>query len=723
VGISSPAEFHQAPVVTSFYPNYTRLTFWPFSGIEIQAEYWSFDSNCISGRFTISNHNVIKEKFTFEWAGLLSPLDEGEGLTVSVIEKIPALQGKTGNLCPVCLFGAKAIPARGPFPALAFDLELVPGSIRQLTWAMASLTEVEASFKAASQALSHRWDAEIARIEMVNASQLVEIETGDQDWDAALAFAQKAAFGLFQSRSEFLAHSSFVLARQPDDGYSRRGDGSDYSHLWDGQTGLDTYYLASLVLPGGSGLAEGLLRNFLSTQNEAGEVDWKPGLSGKTSRRLAQPILATLALEIDALRPDHSWLAEIYPGLLSFFKSWFTPAHDRDQDAYPEWDHPLQTGLEDNPLYDRWSPTSQGIEIQSLECPALAALLYREAASLEQIASQIGATEDVTWLQEKAAALRAQVEESWNAADGIYHYRDFLTHRTSDGNTLYRLQGSSSSTLRRSFKTPQRLILHVTKSSESTRAISVRITGITAEGEITEEFPPRRWTWLRSHGSSSSQNAFLSVARIDCNGLDAEDAVTISRADYLQEDISLLLPLWAGLPDAERAAAIVHACLEGRFLHEYGLPDYLFDEDTGVPPEMERVSALWNQFIGEGLLRYGFRSQAVALVTRLMEAILPPLCSDGEFRQNYQADTGQPLGERNHLYGLPPLGLFLQAAGIRRLGKDCVITQDFNGFPWPITVKYQGMTVSCRSDGTAITFSNGETVQVTTPGLHRIQLE
>ncbi len=327
-----------------------------------------------------------------------------------------------------------------------------------------------ASFEAARLALTHHWDAEIARIELQNAAQMVEIETGDQDWDAALAFAQKAAFGLFHSRSEYLAHPSFVLARQPDDGYSRRGDGSDYSHLWDGQTGLDAYYLASLVLPGGSGLAEGLLHNFLSTQNAAGEIDWKPGLSGKISHRLAQPILATLALEIDPYCGNHSWLSEIYPALLSFFKNWFTPAHDRDQDSYPEWDHPLQTGLEDNPLYDRWSPSSQGIEIQSLECPGLGALLYREAASLEKIAHQIGADDDLPWLQEKAAGLRAQVEASWNEADASYHYRDFLTHRTSDGNTLYRLQGSSSSTLRRTFKTPQRLILHLAKSSETTRA-------------------------------------------------------------------------------------------------------------------------------------------------------------------------------------------------------------------------------------------------------------
>ncbi|HEX7568721.1 MAG TPA: hypothetical protein VF355_09160 [Anaerolineaceae bacterium] len=723
IGVSSPLEFHKPPDVMNFYPNYLRLSFWPFPGIEVQDEYWVPVSNSVAGRFTIHNHNVIKDKFSFEWAGVLSPLDEGEGMSLVSVEKNQTLQGKTGSLYPVCVFNTKSIPAQGPFPALKFDLELFPGNTRQLTWAMATLSDPAASFQAARQVLGRCWDAEIARIELQNTNQMLEIFTGDEDWDAVFAFTQKAAYSLFHSQNTHLSSPSLVLSRQPDDGYSPRGDGSDYSFLWNGQTGLDSYYLSSLILPGGANLAEGLLRNFLAAQKEDGEVEWKPSLSGKLTNHMAQPILAALALEIDQTRSDHSWLTEIFPPLLKFFKAWFSPQHDRDQDAYPEWDHPLQTGLEDNPLYDRWSPSAQGLEIQSLECPSLAALLYREAYSLEQIALRIDSAEEIPWLQEKAGQLRQQVESCWNTTEGIYNYRDYNTHRSSDGSILYRLQGSTASTLRCSFKTPQRLILHITKSNETTRSLTVQVTGLTPEGEITEEFPPRRWAWLRDHGSSSSQNAFLTILRVESAGAEEEDLLTIGRVDYMQEDISLLLPLWAGLPDSERAASLVKDCLETRFLHFYGLPDYQFDPGTDSLADIQRVSPIWNQLIGEGLIRYGFRSLAVDLVTRLMDAIVPVLCSEGEFRQNYHPDSGQPLGERNHLRGLPPLGLFLQAAGIRWIGKEFVILQDFNGFPWPVTVKYQGMIVTCLADQTTITFPNGETVQVTSPGVHRISLE
>ncbi len=722
VTVNNPAEFSQPPSITAFFPNYLRLVFWPFTGIEIQAEYWVPASQVVSGRLEFRNHNVTKEEFSLEWVGLLSPLEEGVGMSVINVENTPVLQGRTSALHPVCLFNTRAAPSKGPFPALAFNLELFPGNSRQLKWAAAGLDDPQHSFQEAKKTLNQRWDAETARIELHDSGQLVDITTGDEDWDAAFAFAQKAAHGLFITNNSSLPFPTFVLSRQPDDGYSRRGDGSDYSYLWDGQTALDAYYLSSLILPGGASMAEGLLRNFLSTQLENGEMDWKPGLTGKATRRMAQPVLASLAWEIDQSRNDHVWLKEIYPPLYRSFQAWFSPQHDRDQDGFPEWDHALQTGLEDNPLYDRWQPASQGMDIASLECPSLAAFLYREAVSLQKIARQAGAEDDLPVLQARAEALCQQVEAAWNADQQIYNYRDFATHRSSDGNVLYRLQDTPVSTLRRSFKSPQRLILHFQKKDETTRALTVKVTGITPAGETVEEFPPRRWTWLSERGSSSSQNAFLTIMRVEVEGADPEDVLVIARADYLQEDVSLLLPLWAGIPSSQQASGLVNGCLASRFLQPYGIPDYLFDAEAEPIRGLERVSPLWNHLIGEGLIRYGFRSQAADLVTRLMEACVPSLRSDFAFKQSYHPETGQPQGLPNHLRGLPPLGLFLRAAGIRHLGRDFVITQDFNSFPWPIIVKYQGMTVTCTADLTSVAFANGENIQVSSPGIHRVGL-
>jgi hypothetical protein len=620
------------------------------------------------------------------------------------------------------VFNAKPTAGNGPFPSLAFDIDLLPGNTRLLTWALAAHKDPVQSFQAARETLARPWDAEIARIEILNSNQSLEIYTGDEEWDAAFSLSQKVAFSLFQSGNQHLPFPSFTLSRQPDQGYSPRGDGSDYSYLWDGQTGLEAYYLSSLILPGGEKLAEGLLNNFLASENEAGHVEWKPSLSGRTSKRMAQPILATLACEIDEGKDDHHWLSEIYPALARSFKAWFSPEHDRDQDGFPEWEHPLQTALEDSPLYDRWQPSSQGTEIQNLECPSLAAMLYREASSLEKIAIQVGAEEDLTWIMEKAELVRQQLEQTWNQTRNNYRYRDYATHQSGAESLVCQLQGSCVRNLGRSYKTPQRFVLHFIKQNETTRAVTVRISGMTPEGRIVEEFAPRRWAWLSGHGSSSSQNTFLKIERVEIEGAEENDWLTISRPDYALEDISLLLPLWAGIPSAKKAADMVNSCLTARFLKPYGIADY----PSGISPEptneLQRISPMWNHLIGEGLLQYGYRSLAVDIVNRLMDAILPTLRTNFAFRQHFHPESGRPLGESNHLRGLPPLGLFLQAAGIRRIGNGFVILQDFNGFPWPVTVKYHGMIITCKADSTEVTFPQSETIKITNAGIHRVAL-
>ena len=220
---------------------------------------------------------------------------------------------------------------------------------------------------------------------MVNAAQTIEIHTGDPDWDAAFALSQKTGFGLFFGPSQNLPNPSFVITRQPDQGYSPRGDGSDYSHLWDGQPILEACTLASL-LPGAPELAAGLVRNYLAAQSKDGKVDSKPGLAGQRGHWLATPLLATPPWQIFQRTHDLVFLKEVQPNLEAFFRCWLNQSHDRDGDGFPEWDHPLQTGLEDSPSFSVWQVGGAGAEISTSESPSLAALLCREAHSLAQIA-------------------------------------------------------------------------------------------------------------------------------------------------------------------------------------------------------------------------------------------------------------------------------------------------------------------------------------------------
>jgi len=95
-----------------------------------------------------------------------------------------------------------------------------------------------------------------------------------------------------------------------------------------------------------------------------------------------------------------------------------------------------------------------------------------------------------------------------------------------------------------------------------------------------------------------------------------------------------------------------------------------------------------------------------------MHSILQNLKPAGAFRRSYHALNGEGSGERNILHGLAPLGLFLEALGLRLISSHKVFLWGFNPFPWPITVKYRGLTILRQRDKTTVIFPDGQTTEV-----------
>ncbi len=132
---------------------------------------------------------------------------------------------------------------------------------------------------------------------------------------------------------------------------------------------------------------------------------------------------------------------------------------------------------------------------------------------------------------------------------------------------------------------------------------------------------------------------------------------------------------------------------------------------------------LWNIFLVEGLLTYGFQKEAAGLVSRLINAAVQSLKQTRSFSEHANAQTGQPGGERGHLRGLFPVGIFLKVLGVQFLSEKEVLISGMNPFPWPITVKYRGTSITRHQKDSVITFINGQTITVTGPGNHRVILE
>ncbi len=451
--IADPVEFHSPPIITKFFPNFISLTFSPFTGIEVQMDYWVPNCQMVAGRIQIQNESSSNRLLRLELATLLNPIQHGQPMQPERIEAVTVLKGHTGDLHPILFMTGGAEGVSSPYPSLNHSLSLSPEASRRFTWTLASLSDADESFKLARQTVAVNWEAEVAKIEMANANQ-VEITTGDLDWDAAFALGQKVARTLLYNPSEHLPHTSFVSTRQPDQGFSPQGDGTDYSHLWKGQTALETWYLSGLLLPAVPEIVKGMLLNFLEVQEEGGYIDWKPGLAGQRGQMLATPVLVSLAWRVYQHTREKDFLDQVFRRLLEFINNWLSDRQDRDGDGIPEWNNPIQGGFEVNPSFSRWHSWSQGLDVTLVESPDLCAMLYREIRLLIKMAEELERGEAISALEAFAENLHSAVEASWDYRRTTYQYWDRETHHSYRGEVLAQRKGSGELLLISSLKSP-----------------------------------------------------------------------------------------------------------------------------------------------------------------------------------------------------------------------------------------------------------------------------
>ncbi len=232
---TDPASFHAPPRIISIYPNTLVVNFAPFDGLDVVVEYRVAESNRVTGRINVRT-NAYFHRIS-AWSGLAYSTNRPPGRDGRSAHRANhSLQGETSYLNLAVFMTGGPQPSGGPYPALSIDLELYPGNWRQFTWAAAATRSAESALDAARNATARVWEAEQARVEMLGVSQEIQIETGNRDWDITFALAQKGAGELLMKNAPELPYPSFVLSRRPDHGFSLRGDGSDQTYLWNGQT-------------------------------------------------------------------------------------------------------------------------------------------------------------------------------------------------------------------------------------------------------------------------------------------------------------------------------------------------------------------------------------------------------------------------------------------------------------------------------------------------------
>ena len=740
--VTDPAEFAVPPCVHAFYVNYIRLSFQPFTGLQVTADYWTPDSHTLAGQYTFSNFDSAPRRVSLLLSAIHKPLDNPRPLNAAQLDIMSGagiFEGQTGDLDLVVLLEGPAEPAPAPYASLARGIVVAPGEEVVIRWGQSALPSAttappapvrgreapppvdhrEPGLQQLRELLAREWEGEFARIELLNAG-LLDIRTGDPDWDAALAFAQTVALRSYVGPTRHLPHPTFVFTRHADRGYSVKGDGSDHNWQWNGQVATEAYVnLPQVVLPAPE-LAKGILRNWLAVQDETGFIDWKPGLAGQREKTLCFPLLAVMAWQLYEYTEDAAFLEEVYPGLRRFLDAWYTSRHDRDEDGLPEWTHTIHSAFDDNPSFVRWQRWGQGADITCAEAPDLAAYLYRECRALQQIAAKLGLEADPE-LALRAEVIERRVAAMWNDQTASYHYVDRDSHECLAGEVLATGRGELSLDVNRRFVPPVRVLVKVVGPREARAPLEVVHSGRGRRGRHRVETLRRSHVqWFFGIGTAVSDKLYTILDRIEVLGLTDEFEVTVSLVDYTRQDQTLLLPLWGGLPDAARAERLVRDTLLDplRYWRPYVIPNCSALDPAYKPDTRDGsggVWMMWNTMLGEGLVNYGYRAEAADLISRIMQGMIYTLKEEKAFREAYNADQLGGLGDRHYIWGVAPVALFMHTLGVRIISPRRVYLEGRSPFPWPVTIHHKGLTITRDPQRTTITFPSGRSATLEDP--------
>ncbi|MFQ5409194.1 MAG: hypothetical protein ACE5FI_12340 [Anaerolineales bacterium] len=712
--VVDPDSFLEQPTVEHFFVNYIRVRCAPLGGLMVTAEYWTPESHVLAGRLSIVNNSSYMRTVSVHLASQLQPLPGGNVMQPGREGRTHFLFGSTGNLRPVFVLEGGEYSDFSAWTALSRTIAVRPAARESVCWVQAARPDRSEAYDLALGFLSIDWEAEFDRIFAANES-VPEIETGDPDWDAAFAFGLQTALRSYLSASNHLPHPSFVFTRIPDRGYSPAGDGSDYNWQWDGQVATEAYVNLPQVVMAAPELAKGVIRNFLSVQAPDGFIDWKPGLAGQRNRALCLPLLAACAWHIYEYTEDEAFISEVFPGLLRYLQAWFDQENDRDGDGLPEWQHTIQSAFDDCPSFVRYRRWGQGADITCAESPDLASYLYRECVSLAHMARLVDDPDAARELAGRAGRIRARVAAMWKDDTGSFHYVDRDTHRSPAAVDLGNGAGDLELEPYKKLDEPQRVLVRLFGPGEARPAASVAVHGAGLNGRRrVETLKGSAFYWYRGYGTATTQSLFTQVKRIVVHGVDDAFDVFASTVDYTRQDQTLLLPIWAGLVEDARLEALVGTITDPeRYWRAHGIPNcaatdpaYSADNRDGSGG----VWMMWNTMIGEGLADTGHRVEAAELIRRILTVTLHTLKNEGAFREAYNSDDLEGLGDRDYLWGVAPVHLFLRTAGIRIISPTRVWLSGESPFPRAVTVRHHGVSVTKAGASSVVRFPSGREV-------------
>jgi hypothetical protein len=248
--------------------------------------------------------------------------------------------------------------------------------------------------------------------------------------------------------------------------------------------------------------------------------------------------------------------------------------------------------------------------------------------------------------------------------------------------------------------------------------VRARIRGRVESGRVrVESIGPETFRWMWQEGAAVTDLVFASVEEVEVAGLPDDAVWEITGLDLGREDLTLLLPLWAGMVEPEEAISLLRDVLldPQRFFRPFGLASVSHGDaeyDAVAADPRGAVHPALNLLLGEALVRYGLRTEASELMHRMLDVAVESLRRDHGFWSAVHPESGAGLGRRLDLRGVPPLSLFLDILGIGLRSPDCVRLEGRSPLEYPVIVRWRGITVDRSKSETRVQFPDGGTAVV-----------
>jgi hypothetical protein len=262
------------------------------------------------------------------------------------------------------------------------------------------------------------------------------------------------------------------------------------------------------------------------------------------------------------------------------------------------------------------------------------------------------------------------------------------------------------------------LTLRVATQAGQALDVQARVRGRLESGRVrVESFGRDSFRWMPEAGAAVSQLVFATVESVEVHGVPESMAWEVSGLDLDREDLTLLLPLWAGVVERAQAETILRqvAMAEGRFLRPFGLATIPCDDpgyEAAAADPRGGVHPTLNLLLGEAMVRYGLRAEAAELLQRSLRAGLDSLRRDRTFWQSVHPETGEGLGRRHAVRGAPPLSLLLDILGVGLRSPDRVRLEGRSAFDHPVVVRWRGLEIERSPSSTRVRFADEQSTLV-----------